>query len=132
MAREPDPPDPDLPPRLRAELRHRDGRPLRLQPLQRARLSAATARHFDVESGPPNRVWRITRRRGWAAAAALALCGLTGWWLQAPGSAADDLNADGRIDIVDAMLLARAGEHGRAEALARAVVRLTPHGGGGS
>ena len=100
-----------LPEKLIDELRRRDAAPLGLRPLERARLAEAGARRFR-------------RRRplglGVAAAAAVALL----VWLAVPMSDPLDLNADGTVDIVDAMLLARGGDAAAGDALAWRVVQI--------
>ena len=50
----------------------------------------------------------------------------SGVWWTLPAGVPSDLNADGRVDIVDAMLLARAGEADAADRLAMRVVRAEP------
>ena len=101
----------DLPGKLIEELRRRDAAPLALRPLDRAWLRDAARRRFR-------------RRRplgiGVAAAAAVALL----LWLAVPTGDPRDLNADGSVDIVDAMLLARGGDAAAGEALARQVVQV--------
>ncbi len=91
------------------------------------RLSAWATRlttpTIAVPSSLRARLFRRPTWPRWAAAAALLIAAGAFWWPSNP----DDLDRNGRVDIVDAYLLALRSEPQRAEQLAHKVVRL---GGG--
>ena len=113
-----------LPPGLVAELRRRaavsdEASPARFRPLERARVAAAARRHFEDRE-------RLVGRRAALGSVAAAVLLAGGVWWTLPPAVPNDFNVDGRVDIIDAMLLARAGEAQAADRLAMRVVRAEP------
>jgi hypothetical protein len=120
----------DLPPALRERLRrlHRSGPvPAAVDDLILADAHAAIRRNRW-------RRWGVRTGGAAAAVAAVVMVGVlaTSQFHAARGpvarnvpASADDLNVDGRVDVVDALLAAQSGDAARADRIATAAVKLT-------
>lgn len=119
-------PDPHLPPRLVEALKRHDGKMLPDTATLDQEIDAAAELHFNTR----RRGWWIGPRSAVAGLAAAAALGLVVWiqpWQSSdpqpmaagpapadlattPLSIRGDINADGTVDIIDALVLARAVE----------------------
>jgi hypothetical protein len=116
-----------LPDELVARLKELDrSRPIVDPRTDRAILDRA---HATFASRPE----RTTRTRGWraplAAAAAIVLAVLLVQPMRELGRDANDVDGSGRVDVLDAFALARAGDYERSADLAAQIVALTPRSG---